>query len=182
MRHTISQDLRTATFLRACWMQRKMYCECIYVYPPSDLHLSSRTLYESSRRYLENKRLTINDRLCCMCKCFAMTIEWGGEKGERKKYFLLVNLDVCSCIANCIATPKKSQELFRRLLYSSWIIHGDTWIIHGGSRKMTACFSTFYGVKSNFRCRHSKNYCSNFLFYKLLSDITNLASLFNLSA
>ena len=39
-------------------------------------------------------------------------------------------------------------------------VHGKngTWIIHGGTRKITMCSSTFYGVNSNFRCRHTKNY------------------------
>ena len=32
------------------------------------------------------------------------------------------------------------------------------WIIHVGSRKITVCSSTFYGVNSNSWYRHSKNY------------------------
>ena len=40
------------------------------------------------------------------------------------------------------------------------LVHGKNgiWIIHGGSGKITVCSSTFYGVNSNFSCRHSKNY------------------------
>ena len=33
-----------------------------------------------------------------------------------------------------------------------WKIHGDIWIIHGGTRIITVCSSKFYGVNSNFCC------------------------------
>ena len=33
--------------------------------------------------------------------------------------------------------------------------------IHGGSRKIKVCSSTFYGVNSNFYCGGSKNYYSH---------------------
>ena len=38
-------------------------------------------------------------------------------------------------------------------------LHGKngTWIIHGGTRKITVCCSTFYGGNSNFYCVGSKN-------------------------
>ena len=36
------------------------------------------------------------------------------------------------------------------------IIHCDIWIIHGGTRKITMCSSTFYGVTSNFCCHTVK--------------------------
>ena len=45
------------------------------------------------------------------------------------------------------------------------IIDGDTWIIHDGTRKITVCFSEFYGVNSNFYNVDSKNYCSHHKMY-----------------
>ena len=42
-------------------------------------------------------------------------------------------------------------------------MHGKngTWIIHGSTKKITVCSSTFYGVNSNFYCVGSKNNCSH---------------------
>ena len=48
--------------------------------------------------------------------------------------------------------------------------NGDIWIIHGGTRKITVCSSTYYVVNGNFCCRHSKNY----IYIKITRKNSNL--------
>ena len=67
--------------------------------------------------------------------------------------FLTVNINVFFC-----------QDLSFMFTWKN-----GTWIIHGGTRKITVFFSTFYGVNSNFYCVGSKNYCSHHNFYCVAS-------------
>ena len=71
------------------------------------------------------------------------------------------NLPLCVNSIQLLPTQTRNFDLGSMLphgMSGTWIIHNDIFIIHGGTRKITVCSSTFDGENSKFCCRYTKNY------------------------
>ena len=114
----------------------------------------------TQQHVLQKKSILNNERLQRIIQKYFSLLQW-----TRITWKFILHLKYA---LNLFYSQPIIREYLIWLQTGPFTLHAKNgiWIIHGGTRKITVCSSTFYGVNSNFFCHTVKfagmhcNFCS----------------------